>query len=1153
LITDLKKVKIKISLAMKLFFTTLISLASFHSLTAQTKISALKEGDIYKFAVKETGMYRLDYAFLKNELKIANLDQIDPRSLKLYGNGGGRLPESNAAQRADDLIENAVLIEGESDGKFDAADFLLFYAVGADKTVFNPADHTFSRPKNIYADQTFYYLKVSAGNGLRVAAQPSVANTTYNSTSYNDYARYEEDKLNVLASASCNCTQGGGKDWFGDFFGTGVPEKNYSDKFSFPNLTSDSILVRGRFAGASFSSAPFKITIGNQSVEADVYAIGATGPDDQQARDASISERIAPTAQTLSAFGVKVGYGGTKGWLDYIELNLRQNLKFTGTPFSFRDVRTLSKSASNFQVANINANTLIWDISKPQSPKNQQFTNNSNIASFGANTEGSLREFAVFDKTGVFLKPAAAVGKIANQNIHGIEKADLVIVYPKEFEAAAKKLMTHRLKSGLIVEIVEVNQLYNEFSSGALDPSAIRDFARMLHKRYAKFRYLLLMGDGSFDYKRIYPLGNLQASDFIPPYEADDSFDAINAFPSDDFYGLLGDTEGVGLRGDLDISVGRIPCKTATEANGVVAKIIRYESPSSLGDWRNRSIFMADDGDGNLHMNDADRIASNIAISKKSLNLDKLYVDAYKLDVSSGGTRAPQLNESLFQNQFKGMLTLCYLGHGGPKGLAQERILMREDLESWRNIDKLPLLITATCSFTGFDNPKEVSAGEAAVLNPSGGAIASFSTVRAVYASSNAQLTGAIFDTVFTKINNRAQAIGDIFIEAKNRSSTGDNGQKFGLFGDPSMRLALPRYDVATTTINGNSANSVKNDTVRALQKVTIEGTILDDNGAILSDFNGTIFPTVYDKAATLKTLGQTTDSYPQDFVIQRNVLFKGAATVKSGRWKFSFVVPKDIDYTFGAGKISYYASDSVSRDAAGSFENFIIGGSTPSITDNQPPKVEVFMNNFDWKTGGTTNANPTLLVKLSDDNGINVAGTSIGHDLTATLNDAKNAIILNNFYEATKDDPTKGSVKYPLSNLAEGTYTLKVKAWDIANNVGEGSTEFIVATSAKGALDKVLSYPNPFSTKTFIKFEHNLSGTGFAVHIDIFNIAGQLLKAIDQPVSPNGNLVDGIEWQPEVNLASGIYVFKITLSARDAKGKIQTAESRFERLVLIK
>jgi hypothetical protein len=1138
---------------MKIFFTTLISVMCLTFAAAQTKISVLKDGEIYKFAVKETGVYKLDVAFLKNELKIATIDQIDPRTLKLYGNGGGRLPESNAAPRADDLTENAILIEGESDGKFDATDFIVFYAIGADKTQFNRADHSFSRPKNIYADQTFYYLKISAGNGLRIAAQPSVANATYTTTTYNDFMRYEEDKLNVLASAGCNCTQGGGKDWFGDFLGTGVSEKNYTDKFSFPNLTADSILVRARFAGASQTSEIFKINIGSQSVTTDVYAIGETGPEDAQAQLGSISERIA-ALKTTDAFTLKASYGGTKGWLDYIELNVRQNLKFNGTPLLFRDVRTLSKAASNFQILNINATTLIWDVTNPQVAKNQQFTNNANTASFGANTEGVLREFAAFDKSGVLLKPTAAIGKVANQNLHGIENVELLIVYPKEFEAAAKKLFTHRQKSGLTTEIAEVGQIYNEFSSGALDPSAIRDFARMLHKRTSKFRYMLLLGDGSFDYKRIYPLGNLQPTDFIPPYEVDDvTFKALDAFPSDDFYALLDDTEGAGLSGDLDLAVGRIPCKTATEANGVVEKIIRYESPSSFGDWRNRSVFMADDADGNLHLNDTDGIANLVSKGVKNLNLDKLYVDAYKFDVSSGGTRVPQLNEALYQNEFKGMLTLCYLGHGGPKGLAQERILLREDLESWRNIDKLPLLITATCSFTGFDNPKEVSAGEAAILNPAGGAIASFSTVRAVFATSNAQLTGAIFDSLFAKLNFRGQAIGDIFKNAKNRSNTGDNGQKFGLFGDPSMRLALPRYEVTTTTINGKTANLSLKDTVRALQKVTIEGTITDENGKVLTDFNGTIFPTVYDKAVNLKTLGQASDSYVREFSIQRNVLFKGAATVKNGAWRFSFVVPKDIDYAFGNGKISYYASDAVNRDAAGNFEDFTIGGSTPSVTDNTPPKVAVFMNTLDWKSGGTTNTNPTMLIQLSDDNGINVAGTSIGHDLTAILNDSKNAIVLNNFYESTKDDPTKGSVSYPLSNLAEGTYLLKIKAWDIANNVGESATEFIVATSGKTALDKVLAYPNPFSTKANIQFEHNLTGTGFSAHVDIFTSAGQLIKSIDQPVSPNGNIVQGIEWAPENALQSGLYVFKITLSARDAKGKTQTAESRFERLVLIK
>ena len=417
-------------------------------------------------------------------------------------------------------------------------------------------------------------------------------------------------------------------------------------------------------------------------------------------------------------------------------------------------------------------------------------------------------------------------------------------------------------------------------------------------------------------------------------------------------------------------------------------------------------------------------------------------------------------------------------------------------------------------------------------------------------------MTTAVFDTLFGRQEHRAQTLGDIFVKGKNQSNQGINNHKFGLFGDPSMRLALPRYTVATTSINNKNASSVQKDTVRALQKVTIEGAILDDDGKILTNFNGTIFPTIFDKAATLRTLGQSLggdQSYPRDFTVQRNIIFKGAASVKNGLWAFSFVVPKDIDYAFGTGKISYYASDSVSIDATGNFENFIVGGSSLSASDNQPPVVKVFMNDFTWTSGATTTQNPVLLVELSDDNGINVSGTSIGHDLTATLTNIKNPYILNDFYQATRDNMAKGTVRYPLSNLAAGTYKVTVKAWDVANNSGEGSTEFIVAENSKTALEHVLAYPNPFSTKTYIRFEHNLSGTDYRVNVGIYNMIGQLVKTINQSITPNGNLIDNIEWDADKGLASGMYVYKVTLSAVDNKNKRQSVESSFQRVVLIK
>ena len=367
----------------------------------------------------------------------------------------------------------------------------------------------------------------------------------------------------------------------------------------------------------------------------------------------------------------------------------------------------------------------------------------------------------------------------------------------------------------------------------------------------------------------------------------------------------------------------------------------------------------------------------------------------------------------------------------------------------------------------------------------------------------------------------------------------------------------MPRFGVTTTKINGKTLSSVTKDTVKALQTVNIEGTITDDNGVVMTDFNGTIYPTVFDKAQVLRTLGQSTSndiSYPQDFVVQRNVIFKGAATVKNGVWSFSFTIPKDIDYAFGSGKISYYARDSV-RDATGNFEGFVVGGTTPSVSSNDlPPKVEVFINNEKWTSGSTTNANSVIYVKLSDDKGFNVSGTSIGHDLTGTLNESPNPFILNNFYEAVKDDPTKGIVKYPLSNLTAGKHTIRVKAWDIANNAGEGTTDFIVAESGSDGIKKLLSYPNPFSDLTRFRFEHNINAQTLSAKFTIFNAMGQLVKTIQQDVSTDGSLVDGITWNGTDDtgnkLPSGVYIYRVTVTTKDTNAAIVV--SGVEKVVFI-
>ena len=736
----------------------------------------------------------------------------------------------------------------------------------------------------------------------------------------------------------------------------------------------------------------------------------------------------------------------------------------------------------------------------------------------------------------------------------------MVIIYHPDFVNEARRLAEHRADhDDLNVSIVTIEQVYNEFSSGSKDPTAIRNFARLLFERGTQFRYLLLLGDGSFDTRNMYELGG----DFIPTFQ-NDSFNPLFAFPADDYYAILESNIATNpLSGRLNIAIGRLPVNTVEEAGAVIDKIVNYDSnPLTFTNWRNQLVFVGDDQDRGLHLDDVNRIADQIGTANPGFNLEKIYLDAFPQVSTPGGARFPSVNEAINTSLFKGTLIVTYLGHGGPNGWAQERILNISDILSWENKDRLPIFITATCSFGGYDDVNFTSAGEEVILNDKGGAVALLTTTRAVFASSNATLTRNVLEQLFSRNENQVPTLGEAMSTAKNSvsTSTNTNSRKFTLLGDPAQTLAIPEFGVRTEKINGKPVAEMVDDTIRALQRVTLEGAILDGNGAVFESFNGKIFPTVFDKKVSAFTLGQDDDSPVRNFTVQKNVLFKGRSTVSNGRFSFTFVVPKDINYTFGPGKISYYAADENQlADAGGAFEQVIIGGTDPNaIADNQGPDIEVFMNSEDFVFGGITDENPILLVKLEDENGINVVGNSIGHDLEGTLDqNTQNTLLLNDFYEAELDDHTKGTARFPLSSLEEGRHEIRVKAWDVANNSSEGYTEFVVANSAEIALRHVLNYPNPFTDRTCFQFDHNIKGQELEVLIHIFTVSGRLVKTLEKVIFADGaiRLDDCIEWDGRDDygdkLSRGIYLYKVKV--RTTSSTPLSQESDFEKLVILK
>jgi hypothetical protein len=1126
-----------------------------------TYSSVLSDGSIYKFGVTGSNIYKLDYTFLKNTLGINNLDNIDPRTIRLYGNGGNMLSEKNSDARPDDLIENAIQVVGEADGKFDNGDYILFYAVGPNPWVYKASttDPQLIVRKHLYDGAAYYFIKTGIpGAGLRVADQASVS-ASITTEAFDDVRRIEDEKVNLLQFSGTGT--GSGRRWFGDYF---FQTRQRSYEMNFPNIEpNSSARVKAEFAGRSGVGQTVRLQADGNSFSRTITSVSVSNNEAPYASNTSLGGTFKPDGDKVN---LVIDYPDvsqqSEGWIDYIEVNARRRLTMDGQWMEFRDLQTIDQDAVNFKLSGISGNANIWDITNPQVPAKQLFTSNNGTASFGAATKNILRNYIAYLDNAAFPKPEVVLGSVPNQNLHGVDNVDMIIIYHPDFEKQANELAEHRRSfSGLSVAAVTVNQVFNEFSSGAKDIVAIRDFARMLFERNpAKFKYMLLFGDGSFD-----PKNNTNSpdnKDFIPVYETPESFSPITAYPSDDFYALLSPEDGATIKGGLlDVAAGRITAGNVGDAQAVVDKIIDYEkNPATLGDWRLRSLFMADDEDGNPHIDQADKLAVQTATQQKWINIEKVYFDAYQQVATSAGQRYPDAKAAINSDVFKGNLVMNYIGHGGPRGWAQERVVDNNDIAGWENTNRYPLIITATCSFGGYDDYTNLTGGEQTLIKVKSGAVALFTTVRAVYIDANERLTDAVQNVLYSKVNGVYKTIGATLQAAKNSPSVSgeDNARRFTLLGDPAMYLALPDYRVSTTKINNKAIVLGQPDTLKALTPVEIEGMVTDTLGNLLSNYNGKVNVTLFDKAQTLQTLGQDASSYVRSFTVQRNVIFKGSATVTNGSFKIKFIIPKDINYTFGKGKISYYADNGTPLDAAGYDDNIIIGGNGNLISDNQPPLVQPFLNTDAFVFGGITNLDPKVLVKCSDDYGMNVTGASLGHDLTAVLDgNVLETLVLNDFYQSAQDDYRKGQAIYPLRNLSPGRHTLAVKGWDIANNPGVGYTEFIVAENGKAALDHVLNYPNPFTTNTNFQFDHNLAGQILDVQISIFSVSGKLVKTIFHTATPEGFRVTDINWNGRDDygdvLARGVYLYRVKVRGTDVAGTAVSAESDFEKLVILK
>ncbi|MCF6296952.1 MAG: type IX secretion system sortase PorU [Flavobacteriaceae bacterium] len=1114
-------------------------------LPTYTSSSVLANGTWYKFSVDTTGVFKIDRKLLK-DIGI-NPSNINPKNIKIYGNGGALLPQLNSSFRYDDLQENAIYIEGEDDNQFDDNDFILFYAKGPHSWNIDTVNLSLTKHQtNIYSDLAYYFITVDNGIGKRINSANEINQPANEQIrNYQDFLVHEIEKVNLFAN---------GQQWLGENF-SAKDIRNF--QFNFNDIDdSEDLIVRIRGVVSSFTNTKMDAKINGQ----DLLTLNFNALS-------SITYSLAVPVESISNANINqeqidieitynnLGNPSAIAHLDYIEILGTKKLIAHDKQFSFRNIYTNDSSkVYEYQIQNSSNISQLWDVTDFINPK--QITNQSNdndftFKSFG----GNLKEFIIINENNFLIPKTIKNGTVKNQNLHKLQDVDYIIITQDFLSQEAERLADyHRVNSNLNTLVIELDQIYNEFGSGSPDLTAIRDFIRFLYLNASssdkRIKYVCLFGDSSFNFKD----KGLNNGNIVPAFQSFESFNRVSSYVTDDYYGIMDDNEGELKSFDLqDVAMGRFPITTSLEAKEAVDKALNYYHTSSYGDWRNSITLVADDPDrpNEFVLQQAvDFIAEDIKVNKPGFNIKKIYSDAHQQETSAGGERYPTVRDAITNAIEIGTLIIDYFGHGGINGWADERILEVPQIQKWNNFNTLPLLITVTCEFTRFDDPSRPSAGEFVLLNPRGGATSMISTTRDIFIS-----VGQAFNKNLMKkllgFQDEGYTIAEALMHTKNDFSS---VQRFFIytFGDPAMKLAQPKPNILITKINDKNI-SQSLDTLKALSHIKLEGIVTDNSNNILNNYNGTLSATIYDKPLDKTTLDNDNFGRKMKFTSIESKIFRGRASIKNGAFSFDFIVPRDIRIAYGNAKVSFYADDK-NTDKSGYNLQIKIGGIDPNAPiDNEGPNIQLFMNDESFVDGGNTSESPIIYAILEDESGINTSITAVDHDITAVLDgDNANPFVLNDYYETELDNFKKGKVKFPLRNLEPGLHTLKFKCWDTYNNPSESTLSFIVVDDNDLVLSNVLNYPNPFINYTEFWFNHNKPSETLEVLVQIFTVSGKLIKTLNKSVQSEGLLSREITWDGLDDfgnkIGKGVYIYKLQVKSSLSNTKAE----KIEKLVIL-
>ena len=1191
--TQEKTTNIRVT-ALKFENGTIYRLSSFNIINAEDKNvnksrtrqagtaeNPLKQGNFYKIKVDKSGVFKITAKFLRDNGM--NPGNINPRNFRIYGNGGLMLPEHNQDPRFDTLQENAIQVVGEDDGVWNDDDYALFYAQGPNGyNVYKSGNGNGKRRIetrsdksnnfiNIYEDFAYYFINFDTGPGKRIQEidQPINSNII---TRYDDYQYINDEKFNLMKV---------GRIWTGDAF-SGNKTITFNTKS--PIQPSDEILYRTRYIAHQSPGNQMTVNINNLNP----VTFSVSTADRREYVPTVYSNSISNLSGNQISFNYEPNTASNpngKFYFDYAEVQYKEDLKFNNSQMNFRryDIAESSGNIYTFSLSEASSVEQVWQVSDITNVSRKvNKSGNSTNFNFGyvANSTLFVNEFVAFKNSDAYTP--AFVGKIDNQDLASLVDIDYLMITVPEMMGQAQRLANY-YKDQYNVAVVDVNKIYNEFSSGSKDITAIRDFATKLNTPAGKLKYLFILGDTSYDFKG----KNHPGSSVVPSYQSEESGNFSDSFVTDDYFVMTGvqSLGAVSVASTLpNLPVGRLPAANISEAKLLIDKALSYNNANpgqsnSFGEWRMKLDFVVDDDADNtfpfhntMNKSLVDVFEKNDNV-RKEYNIRKLYLDAFPAQTSAGGQRYPQVNQAI-SNDMGNSLYLFYFGHGGINGWAQERVMTIDQIQNFNNYNNIysrfPLVSTITCEFTLWDDPGTFSAGEQVIKSKTGGASTMITSSRAIGVGYGEDFTTIFTRNIFALANDDFINLGDALLNAKIEKGPQSDHLKVNFLGDPATKLSRPKRLITIDEIESPVA-----DTLRALDFVKIKGHIKKTDGTVDETFNGRVAVNIFDKKLAKKTLnndGAAKMNPVLNYMEESSPIVKSSGVATNGVFSVEFYVPKDINYEEGLGRILIYADNKV-------FDVFqnqaqIIGGINPDgINDNEPPKVKLYMNNTNFADGGITDQNPLLLACVTDDTGINSTGSGIGHDVTVIL-DGKiiDTVVLNDFYFSGEGngctnpalkDFQKGNVTYPFRNLSPGEHQLTFKIWDINNNSTTSTLNFIVKDESDQNLivKKLLNWPNPFTNKTYVQFEHNCDDV-LDVNVQIYTITGKLVKTISTMITAEPFLQGfrtpraAIEWDGNDDfgdaVGKGTYIFKIFARSQN-RDKCKGSATAVEKMVLLK